>query len=88
MNLNEKSIAELAAQLGLKGNAGISGADLKRLQGKSDGELEREILRVREQLTARGMSNEKQVALLRNLLPMTDSKQKARLLKVIELMEG
>ena len=87
MNLNEKSIAELAAQLGLKGNAGISGADLKRLQGKSDGELEREILQVREQLTARGMSNEKQIALLRNLLPMTDPKQKSRLLKVIELME-
>lgn len=87
MNLNEMTIEELASQLGLRGTGGFSQSDLKQLQSKSDGELEREILRVQQQLSARGMSREKQLAMVRSLLPMADHKQRARLQKVIELME-
>ena len=87
MNLDDKMIAEIAGQLGLKGRPGVSAADVKRLEGKSDAELEREILRIREQLAARGVTKPRQAAMLRSLLPMMDDNQKARLRKVIELIE-
>ena len=87
MNLDDKMIAEIAGQLGLKGSPGVRAADVKRLEGKSDAELEREILRIREQLAARGVTKPRQAAMLRSLLPMMDDNQKARLRKVIELIE-
>jgi len=87
LNVNEKTIAELAGQLGLKTDTSLAAADIQRLQGKSDEELEREILRIREQLAARGITRPKQAAMLRSLLPMMDQNQRARLLKVIELIE-
>jgi len=87
MDLDDKTIAEIASQLGLKGNPSVSAADMKRLEGKSDAELEKEILRIREQLVARGVTRPRQAAMLRSLLPMMDDKQKARLRNVIELIE-
>ena len=87
MDLNEAMVKEIARQLGLKDNAGVSAADIQRLQGKSDDELEREILKIREQLAARGVTRPKQAAMLRSLLPMMDSTQKARLQRVIGLIE-
>ena len=86
MELNEAMAKEIARQLGLKEEAGINMAELKRLEGKSDSELEREILRLRQQLSAKGISPSSQAAMLRNLMPMMDAKQKARLQKVIELI--
>lgn len=88
MNLDEKTIAEIAKQLGLKEEPTIRMEDVKRLQGKSDAQLESEILRIRESLAARGVSRQKQVAMLRSLLPMMDMNQRARLRKAIELIEG
>lgn len=88
MNLDEKTIAEIAKQLGLKEEPSIHMEDVKRLQGKSDPQLESEILRIRESLAARGVSRQKQVAMLRSLLPMMDMNQRARLKKAIELIEG
>jgi len=87
VNLNEKTIAELAGQLGLKETVPFSARDMQRLQGKSDEELEGEILKIREQLAARGVTRPRQAAMLRSLLPMMDQNQRARLLKVIELIE-
>jgi hypothetical protein len=57
------------------------------MEGKSDAELEREILKLREQLTAKGISRAKQLSMLRSLMPMMDDRQKARLQKVIGLIE-
>lgn len=88
MNLDERTIAEIAKQLGLKEEPSIGMEDVKRLQGKSDAQLESEILRIRESLVARGVSRQKQVAMLRSLLPMMDMNQRARLKKAIELIEG
>lgn len=87
MDLNEAMVKEIARQLGLREDAGVSAADIQQLQGKSDDELEREILKIREQLSARGVSRAKQASMLRSLLPMMDSRQKARLLSVIGLIE-
>ena len=87
MNLDDNMIADIAQQLGLSGNPGISQGDLRRMEGKSDEELKREILRMRDQLAARGVPNGKQPAKLRSLMSMMDNKQRARLQKVIELIE-
>ena len=87
MELNEAMAREIARQLGLKDGAGLNLADIRRLEGKSDAELEGEILKLREQLTDRGIPRSKQAAMLRSLLPMMDSTQKARLQKVIGLIE-
>lgn len=87
MDLNEAMVKEIARQLGLREDAGVSAADIQQLQGKSDDELEGEILKIREQLSARGVSRAKQASMLRSLLPMMDSRQKARLQKVIGLIE-
>ena len=87
MELNEAMAKEIARQLGLKENAGFNPADIRRLEGKSDAELEREILKLREQLSARGVTRAKQVSMLRSLLPMMDGTQKARLQKIIGLVE-
>lgn len=87
MNLDDNMIADIAQQLGLSGNPGISPGDLRRMEGKSDEELKREILRMRDQLAARGVPYGKQAAMLRGLMSMMDNKQRARLQKVIELIE-
>lgn len=87
MSLNDKMIKEIAGQLGLNGSPAISPREVQRLEGKSDAELEREIIRLREQLRAKGVPPQKQVAMLRSLMPMMDSKQKARLQKIIGLIE-
>ena len=85
--LNEKTIAEIAQQLGLSGNPGISSSELRRMEGKSDAELKREILRIRDQLSARGVPYQKQAEILRSMVSMMDQKQKARLQNIIELIE-
>ena len=103
MDLNDKTIAEMAAQLGLSGKRvssgqkglqsqslasqlGVSKRDIEHLSSKSDAELEREILMVKEQLKANNVSYEKQVAMLRSIAPMLDPKQRARLNKVMEIL--
>ena len=87
MNLDDNMIADIAQQLGLSGNPGISQGELRRMEGKSDEELKREILRMRDQLAARGVPYGKQATMLRSLMSMMDNKQRARLQKVIELIE-
>lgn len=87
MDLNEAMAKEIARQLGLKEGVGFHPSDIRKLEGKSDAELEREILKLREKLASSGISPEKQVSMLRNLLPMMDGSQKARLQKVIGLIQ-
>ena len=87
MDLNEKMIAEIAGQLGLRPGTNVSKEDVKKLESKSDSELAADILRLKEQLRANNISYEKQAAMLRNLMPMMDAKQRARLQKIIGLIE-
>ena len=86
MDLNERMAAEIAAQLGLSGGAADTSA-VKKLEGKSDAELASELIRLRDQLAARGISPQQQRMLLTRLMPMMDANQKARLQKVIELLK-
>lgn len=87
MDLNEKMASEIAAQLGLSGKKGVDAGTVKKLEGKSDAELARDILRMKEQLEANNISPQQQIAMVRKLMPMMDANQKARLQRVIELLK-
>jgi len=87
MDLNEKMVGEIASQLGLKGGQGVSRDMIRQFENKSDAELERDILKLKEQLKANNISYQRQISLLRNLAPMMNPKQKARLQHVIELLQ-
>lgn len=86
MDLNEQMAGEIARQLGLSGKGSVSHDTVKKLEGKSDAELSRDILRLKEQLAANNISPQ-QMAIVKKLMPMMDANQKARLQKVIELLK-
>ena len=87
MDLNEQMAGEIARQLGLSGNKGVDRDTVKKLERKSDAELSRDIMRLKEQLEANNISTQQQIAIVRKLMPMMDANQKARLQKVIELLK-
>ena len=87
MDLNEQMAGEIARQLGLSGNKGVDRDTVKKLERKSDAELSRDILRLKEQLAANNISPQQQMAIVKKLMPMMDANQKARLQKVIELLK-
>ena len=86
MDLNEQMAGEIARQLGLAGSKGVSRDTVRSLEKKSDAELSRDILRLKEQLAANNISPQQQMAIVKKLMPMMDDNQKARLQKVIELL--
>ena len=86
MDLNEQMAGEIARQLGLSGSKGVSRDTVRSLEKKSDAELARDILRLKEQLAANNISPQQQMAIVKKLMPMMDDNQKARLQKVIELL--
>ena len=87
MEFNEKNVSEIAKELGLSGRKNVSKRDLDYLSSKSDAELEREILKIKERLKANNISYEQQMALLKKISPMLDPKQKARLARIVELLK-
>ena len=87
MDLNEQMAGEIARQLGLSGNKGMDHDTVKRLERKSDAELSRDIMRLKEQLAANNISTQQQIAIVRKLMPMMDDNQKARLQMVFELLK-
>lgn len=86
MELNDKTISEIASQLGLSGQEKIRQREIERLSSKSDAELEREILKLKESLKKNNIGYEKQMEMLRSIEPMMDAKQKARLKKVMTIL--
>ena len=86
MSMNNKNLEDIARQLGLSGENTVSKREIERLSSKSDAELEREILRIKEQLKAKNIGYEKQIAMLRSIAPMMDREQRVRLNKVIEML--
>lgn len=86
MELDDKMIAEIASQLGISQGGRVDKAAAERLASKSDAELEREILKIKNQLRANNITYDKQLMMLKNLAPMMDAKQRERLQRVIELL--
>ena len=87
MELNDKMIEDIALQLGINPGKANSSDVMRYLENKSDDELEREILKIKEQLRANNITCDKQINILKNLMPMMDAKQKARLQRVIGLLQ-
>ena len=87
MDLNEQMAGEIARQLGLSGRNGVSRDVVRELERKSDVELSRDILRLKAQLAENNISPQQQMAIVKKLMPMMNSEQKARLQKVIELLK-
>ena len=87
MDLNEQMAGEIARQLGLSGRNDVSRDVVRELERKSDAELSRDILRLKAQLAENNISPQQQMAIVKKLMPMMNSEQKARLQKVIELLK-
>lgn len=87
MSVNEKMLKELAMQLGVSKESVDKFSNLKSYENKSDNELKRDILKVRDELRANNISYDKQMEIVKGLLPMMDIKQKARLMEIIKLLE-
>ena len=86
MDINEKMAAEIASQLGLGKGGGVNRQVLRGLEGKSDQELARDILRMKEQLAAANISPSRQKAMLKSLIPMMNPSQRERLEKIMKLI--
>lgn len=87
MELNEKMVGEIADQLGLNQNKNMTQDILRQFENKSDAELERDIIKLKERLKANNISYQKQLSMLKNLAPMMNTKQRARLQRVMELLQ-
>lgn len=86
MELNEKTIREIASQLGISDNRKIDPAMIRKLENRSDAQLKADIRKLKEQLKANNISYEQQMAVIRQLMPMMDAKQQERLRMVAELL--
>lgn len=87
MNLDEKTVMELAGQLGISTDKKKATATMKSYENKSDAELVAEIMKIRDKLAANNIPYEKQMATVKSLMPMMNREQKARLTKIIGLLE-
>lgn len=87
MKLDDNAIRELASQFGVNGTKNVDMNKVKDFEKKDDREILAEIMNLRRKLEAANIPYEKQMAALTSLMPVLDSNQKARLQKIIELME-
>ena len=91
MDINDKRLMDLAAQLGFGKTVSKSGnmADLaEKYKGKSDQELIDEILKVKRTIKKDKAQFEKQMRAIKALRSMMTGEQKARLEKLIRLLES
>ena len=86
MDMNEKMAREIAQQLGLGGSKNVSRQAVQSLEGKSDEELVKDLGRLQAQLAANNIGTEQQKALVKQLMPMMNGKQRARLEKIIRML--
>jgi DNA replicative helicase MCM subunit Mcm2 (Cdc46/Mcm family) len=92
MDIDDKMLADLAEQLGL-GTATVSKSDhmsdlADKYKGKSDQELIQEILKVKQSLKANKPQFDKQMKTIKALRSMMQGEQKARLERLIRLLEA
>lgn len=87
MELDERTIMELAGQLGISADRKSVAAKAKTMEQKSDAELMSEIIRLRDKLNAGNVPYDKQISMVKSLMPMMNGEQKARLSRIIRLLE-
>lgn len=87
MSLDDKTIMNLAKQLGVKANQKSTAQMVKGYADKSDASLVAEIEGIRDKLAANNISYEKQNEIIQSLMPMMNGQQKARLKELIRLID-
>jgi hypothetical protein len=92
MDINDKLVMDLAEQLGL-GQKSVTKADrmsdmADKYKGKSDQELIEEILKVKHNLKKNSAQFDKQMKSIKALRSMMTGEQKARLERLIRLLES
>lgn len=87
MQLDDKTILDLAGQLGISADKKTTVAKAKSYEQKSDAKLVSEIMKIKNQLEAANIPYEKQMAAVQSLMPMMNGQQKARLTRIIELLK-
>lgn len=87
MQLDDKTIMDLASQLGIRTGDKQTVSKVREYENKSDAELVSEIMKLKDRLTAANIPYEKQVAAVQSLMPMMNGEQKARLTKIIGLLK-
>lgn len=87
MKLDDKTIMELAGQLGVPADRRRAEETARRYEQKSDAEIAAEILKLQDKLRAANIPYEKQAELVQSLMPMMNGQQKARLKKIAGLMK-
>ena len=94
MDLNDKLLLDLAEQLGLGGSGPkVSKADrmsdmAEKYKGKSDQELLTEIMKIKHSMKKDKAQFEKQMKTIKALRSVMNGEQKARLEKLIRLLES
>lgn len=86
MDMNEKMAREIAQQLGIGGGAGADPNTIRRLEGKSDTELMKELSRLQKQLAANNIGPAQQKALVKSLMPMMNGPQRQRLQQILQML--
>lgn len=91
MSVDEKLLMQLASQIGLKGNASKDMRQAERqaqkFEGSSEKELLDEIMNLRSSMKSNPQMYDKQVKAIRSLRSMMNGEQKARLDKLLQLLE-
>ncbi len=93
MDMNDKLLADLAEQLGFGSGSTVSKSDrmsdlAEKYKGKSDQELIDEILKVKRSMKKDRAQFEKQMMAIKAMRAMMNGEQKARLEKLIRLLEA
>ena len=89
MSLDDKTIQNLARQLGVKAQTKSPQMErtLQAYERKSDDELISELLSLQKKLNAANIPYETQMAAIESLMPMMNEQQKARLKKIVGLLK-
>ena len=89
MSLDDKTIQNLARQLGVKAQTKSQQMErtLQAYERKSDDELISELLSLQKKLNAANIPYETQMAAIESLMPMMNEQQKARLKKIVGLLK-
>ena len=90
MEINQKVLVDLAAQLGLHSaqrSASRAARMAGQFEGKSEDQLLREIMALKEEMRANPKMYQKQMQALRSLRNMMKGEQRRRLERILELLE-
>lgn len=90
MDINEKMLSDLAGQIGMRPkNRDMQKAEqmASGMQGKSEDEILKEILRLKDSMKKDPVAYQKQIKAIRALRGMMNQDQRARLDRVLDMLE-